>query len=247
MKKIKTIVIEDEKLLRALLVDYIEKSPQLELVGQFKNALEGLHYLQSNTVDLLFLDIHMPELSGIELLESLTKRPLTVLTTAYSEYAIKSYELDILDYLLKPIVFPRFLQTVNKAVAKLKQQPVEIKEKDIDKKYEYVYTNPDYISIKTNHKFYKINLEDLLYMESQREYVVFHSKDEKLMAISSLKKLEEQLPANMFIRVHKSYIVSIKAIKSMYASELQVEDVKIPIGNSYRNKVIEIFEKGSKC
>ena len=247
MEKIKTIVIEDEKLLRALLVDYINKTPQLELTGQFKNALEGLEYLQSNTVDLLFLDIQMPELSGIELLESLTNKPLTVLTTAYSEYAIKSYELNVLDYLLKPIVFPRFLQTVNKAIAQLKQEMQESSETDSNKKYEYVYTTPEYISIKTNHKFHKINLDELLHMESQREYVVFYSESDKLMAISSLKKLEEQLPSNLFIRVHKSYIVSIKAIKSMYASELEVGDKKIPIGNSYRSKVLEIFEKGSQC
>ncbi|BDD03554.1 LytR/AlgR family response regulator transcription factor [Aureibacter tunicatorum] len=246
MEKIRTIVVEDERMVRQLLIEYISKIPQLELVGEFNNPLEALNFLSTDTPDLMFLDIQMPDITGIELLESLPQKPLTVFTTAYSEHALKGYELGVFDYLLKPIVFTRFLQTINKVI-KYYQEAKDVAsmphEESSDTGYKYVSTYTEYISVKANHHYYKINYSDLVYLESQREYVIFHTHDDEISCISSLKKLEMELPEEQFIRVHKSFIVSIKQIKSLYGNELTVGQSKIPVGLSYRNKVLEIFEK----
>ncbi|BDD10163.1 DNA-binding response regulator [Fulvitalea axinellae] len=249
MDKIKTIVVEDERLLRVLLVEYIEKTPQLELVGNFKNALEALEFLNREQVDLMFLDIQMPHLTGVEFLESLSVKPLTVFTTAYSEYAVKGFELGVVDYLLKPIVFPRFMQTVNKVIQilKNKNEEKETPEAGNEKKYPYVFSNPEYISVKANHRHYKIHYEDILYLESLKEYVVFHTVNGDITALASLKKLEDRLPENQFVRTHKSFVVSIRHIQSLYGNELTVGDHSVPVGASFRSKVLGIFEKGDRC
>ena len=220
---IKTIIVDDEHLARSLIKDYISKVPQLELVGSFKNALDAMAFVQSNEVDLMFLDIQMPNLTGIEFVQSINlSHTMVVFTTAYSEYALKGYELNAFDYLLKPITFPRFLQTINKVTAQfelLKQKgeittSIEVEE-TAKENTNYVHTQSDYISVKADYKLYRIKFDKLKYIEGQKEYVAFHTRDKTILALTSLKKLEEELPSNTFLRIHKSYIVNVNEIEGL--------------------------------
>lgn len=244
-EKIRCLVVDDERLARVLLQNFIAKLPQLELVAQCKNALEASACLQKEKIDLLFLDIQMPGLTGVELLQSLQHQPLVVFTTAYSEYALESYQYGVIDYLLKPFAFNRFLKAVNKASEQITllrkvehfstltfpaEQPV-IATEPTDKK--------DFILIKAAHKIYKIKYEDILYIQSMKEYVAIHTKTERILALHSLKKLETELPDDLFIRIHKSYTVSINKVTSLEGNLICIHDQKIPIGSMYKDNVME--------
>ncbi|BDD09605.1 DNA-binding response regulator [Fulvitalea axinellae] len=250
MEKVKTLIVDDEHLARTLLRDYVEKIPELELAGICKNGLEAMEFIRNNKVDLVFLDIQMPNLTGVEMLDALsyqtktfTERPFVVFTTAYSEYALKGYELDVFDYLLKPITFPRFLKCASKVIeikntmSKVPNQPAEQAVQP-----SFVHTHQDYISIKADHKLFKVKLNDIVFIEGQREYVTFHTLKRKIMALASLKKLESDLPSGQFIRIHKSYIVSKDYIETMDGNMLEVGEHRLPVGQSYRSNVLQIFE-----
>jgi DNA-binding LytR/AlgR family response regulator len=229
--KLTCLVVDDEQLARELLKEYIAKVPFLELKGLLRNPVEVAEVLDKEHVDILFLDIQMPDLTGIDLLKTLTHKPVVIFTTAYSEYAIESYELDVLDYLVKPFSFERFMKAVNKAsdLIRLKQNA------------DTVHAENEYLSIHADHKIYRVRVEDILYIEGLREYVSYYTSDQRIITLASLRKLEESLPKNKFIRIHKSYIVPVDKVKAVEGNMLDIGIKKIPIGRSYRDKVFKVF------
>lgn len=229
--KINCVIIDDEHLARKLLVDYVSKLPNLELIAVCSSATEAIEVLQNNKVDLLFSDIQMPDLTGVELVKSLAIKPVVIFTTAYSEYAIESYELDIIDYLLKPISFERFVQSVNKA-----SKQISLLSNDINKQPKI------YITIKSEHRIHKVDYKNIVYIEGLKEYVIFYLKEgKKIITLEALKKLEEILPNN-FIRVHRSYIVNKDFVKSLYGNMIEIENQKISIGKTYKGIIVkELF------
>lgn len=229
MNTIKCLVVDDEELARTLLENYISKLPHLELVAKCKNPLEAMTVLQAQRVDLLFLDIQMPELTGVEFLKTLTQKPLVIFTTAYSEYAIEGYSLDILDYLLKPFSLERFIQAVNKAKQRLTTK--EVKNPSAE-------TPKDHILVKSEHKIHRIKFDDIFYIQSMREYVAYHTPEGRILSLNSLKKLEKELPEQQFIRTHKSYIVAIHKIKTLEGNLIHVRQEKLPIGAMYKDAVL---------
>jgi DNA-binding LytR/AlgR family response regulator len=237
--KIRCVVVDDEALARKYLKDYISKVPFLEFVGDFNSPLKAYELLEKGKVDLMFLDIQMPEITGLDFLRSLDRKPFVVLTTAYKEYALEGYELDISDYLLKPFSFNRFLKAVNKVnTAMLAKDKQYVPSSD----YNQTDFHDDYIIIRADRKYYKINYDDLIFIEGQKAYVTFHSDGKKnVTALASLKELEEKLPENKFIRIHKSHIVSIKKIDALEGNMIEISGEKLPIGKSFKSKVSELF------
>jgi DNA-binding LytR/AlgR family response regulator len=240
-EKIKCIIVDDEFPARILLKEFIEKVPNLELVGNFKSGLEALPVIQNGGIDLMFLDIQMPDITGVNFLKMLTHKPLVVFTTAYSEYAIESYQLDVLDYLLKPFSFDRFMQAVGKAMLRLApqqtQQSFQVSSNPIEEEVSHM---KDLMLVKDDHKIHRIKYNSIIYIEGLREYVtIFCENGEKVITLESLRNLEATLPTNMFMRIHKSYIVRIDKIKALYGSQLKIEGVQsyIPIGKSYKDIV----------
>ena len=222
---LKCIIVDDEHYARKLMENYISKLPQLELVGTYKDALSALIGIQPQEVNLIFLDIQMPDLKGTDLLKTLPYRPLVIFTTAYEEYALEGYELDIVDYLVKPFLFERFVQSVNKAIRRLQKEKTApaIIAKTEEKQFEI---------LKTNHRVYKIQHENIFYIEGLKEYVTYYTSDGKIIVLQSLKKLETDLP-DQFIRIHRSYIVNTKWAKSLYGNQLEINGKMLPIGKSY--------------
>lgn len=223
------IIVDDEYPARVLLQEYISKIPDMELKGVFKNPIDALAFLSSTQTDIMFLDIQMPDLNGLELIKTLKNKPGIILTTAYSEFALESYELDVADYLLKPISLPRFMQAINKVKERLRP-PVTAASPGESKTYLY---------IKADHKIHRVPADDILYIEGLREYVTYFTRTGKIIALESLKKLEETLPEGKFLRVHKSYIINSDAVKSLYGNSLIINDKNIPIGHSYRDTVLK--------
>lgn len=234
--KLKCLIVEDEPLARNLLVEYVKKISYLELVQASSNPLHALEVLRNNEIDLMFLDIQMPEITGTTLLKTLQKKPLVILTTAYSEYALESYELDVVDYLLKPITFDRFLRAVDKASQRI-SSPIA--------NQEAVVTDPakPFVFIKDGTKLVKINYDDILFVEGLKDYVTIVTKTQKVVSLQRLKSLELQLPADKFIRIHHSYIIALKAIDTIHKGEVQIGTHFIPISDSYRKAFKEFIEK----
>ena len=220
MTKHKCIIIEDEPLAMERTQQFVEKVPFLELSATFDNALSGLGYLNSNPVDLLFLDLNMDELTGIELLESSKITCQVIITTAYQEYALKGYELNVTDYLLKPFTFERFLQAVNKAQENLSASKSE--------------TSLDFIFVKTESRLEKIDLNDIIYIEGMRDYRRIHTASKRIMTLQNFKELEQLIPSKLVCRVHKSYMVALSKIESVERSRIKVGDQMIPISETYR-------------
>ncbi len=240
--KYKVIIVDDEFLARKLLTGYVEKIDELELVATCGDAFEAMACLQKENIDIILLDIHMPEITGLELVRSLKHTPEVIFTTAYSEYAIDSYELGAIDYLLKPIAFPRFFQSVNKAIAKINsrrnfEESVVNDNTDETPTQELSYAR-DFITIKADYKIYKVNHSDLIFIEGQQEYVTFHTATRRITALYSLKNLEQILPKDQFLRIHKSYIVSFHHIEDIEAGSVTVGGKKIPVGGSYREALM---------
>ena len=223
------IIVDDEHPARVLLEDYVRKMPQLKLAGVFSNPIEAIAFMNTRQVDIILLDIQMPELSGIEFLKSMPKRPKVIFTTAYQNYALQGYDLDVVDYLLKPIKFERFLQAVNKASDLLK-----LEQKEAPAVMDQV------ISVKADHRIHRVSVADIQYIEGLKEYVRFHLDGEKLITLESLKRLEDTLPSGNFIRIHKSYIVNKAKVKSIYGNQVQLSNsTYVPIGKLYRNDIME--------
>ena len=231
-EKYNVMIVDDEFLAQKLLQDYVSKVEMLQLVATCSNAFEAIEALKSNRVDIMLLDIQMPDLTGLELVKSLNKKPAVIFTTAYSEYAVDAFNLAVSDYLLKPFDFPRFVQAINKAIGNVKPQP------EASPKADTISKSNDFITVKADYKLYKINYDDLLFIEGQHEYVTFHTTERRITALFALKDLEELLLKDRFVRVHKSYIVSFKHIQDLDKSDVTVSGNKIPVGASYRDELL---------
>lgn len=230
MKKYNVLIVDDEFLARKLIQEYVQKIEFLNLVDCCSDGIKAMDVLRNEKIDILLLDIQMPDLTGMELLKTIENQPATILTTAYSDYAVDAFELGVVDYLLKPFDFPRFLQAINKAVdARQKENTAA----------ESAQTPADYIMVKADYKLYKINFCDLMFIEGQHEYVTFHTKTKRVTALYSLKNLEDTLPKDKFVRVHKSYIVALDYIEDIDKTTITVAGNKISIGASYRDELIE--------
>ena len=233
-EKYNVIIVDDEYLAQKLLQDYVSKVEQLQLVATCSNAFEAMEALNSNAVDIMLLDIQMPDLTGLELVKSLDKKPAVIFTTAYSEYAVDAFNLAVSDYLLKPFNFPRFFQAINKAIGQVPPRTENAPKPVADT----ISRSNDFITVKADYKLYKINYDDLLFIEGQHEYVTFHTTQRRITALFALKDLEEMLPKERFVRVHKSYIVSFKHIQDLDKSDVTVMGNKIPVGASYRDELL---------
>ena len=237
--KIKCLIIDDEPLAIKLIRNHLSNFKQFEIIAECENAIEASQIIQANHIDLIFLDIQMPSINGIDFLKSLTKKPYVIITSAYKEFAIDGFNLDVIDFLLKPITLDRFFKGINKFL--------EIKAKTINKISE-IPNNNEKISIKDlfvkdTNKTYRLNPLDILYIEGMREYIKIITLNENIVTKSSLTKFYSQLPQEFFIRTHKSYIINIKKVKAFTSSTIEIKGKKIPIGRSYKIPTMEILNK----
>lgn len=244
MRTYSCIIIDDEEISRDLLENFIARLSHLDLAGKFSNPLEALSGIRLAPVDLIFLDIQMPAMTGIEFLKTLSSAPAIIFTTAYADYALEGYKLSVIDYLLKPFSFNRFLQAVNKATELIGLR-------DTAQKESLPQSPPDspppieFLLINADHKLHRLYLKDILYIQSMKEYVVYFTDQGKIMAWGSLKSLEEKLPSSAFMRIHKSYIVAKKRVNSLYGNQLELGGITLPIGGSYREAVMSTLFSGT--
>ncbi len=234
--KINCLAIDDEPLALKQIGSYIERTPFFDLVSLCTSAVEAMKYLADDKIDLMFVDINMPDLSGMEFVQSLGKKPQVVFTTAYSEYAIQGFQVDALDYLLKPISYAVFLKSANKAKAwfELKYRPLDNQQ-----------PSQDYLFVKSDYKLIRIMLSDISYIESSNEYITIHLVNEKpVTTLMRLKSMEEQLPEKLFMRIHRSFIVNLEKVKVIERNRI-VFDAKtyIPIGDQYKEKFQKFVDK----
>jgi len=234
MNKIKALIVDDEYLALDLLEEFISRLPDVELIGRAKNPLEAQEIMNNNEIDLLFLDIQMPVLSGINFTKTLVHQPLIIFTTAYSEHAIEAFDLNAIDYLLKPFTFERFLQAVNKAKLQLKIKSPVTGQLSADKEQ-----IADFISVKSEGKIVRIRLKEITYIESLKEYVIIHGSFGKHIVLERLKNMESQLPEDLFIRVHKSFIVAINKVDTLYGNQLEIGNQRIPISRERKKEVVK--------
>lgn len=233
----KCIAIDDEPLALEVIERFSAKVPGLELIRTFQNPVEAVGFLQNESVDLIFLDIQMPDLTGIQFLQSIQAKPLVIFTTAYSQYAIESYELDAVDYLLKPILFDRFLKAVNKAqqLFKTRQQTpgaASNGESQLD----------DFLFIKSDTRFFKVNFEDIMLIEGMRDYIAVHTPGQRILTLMSMTKMMEKLPAADFMRVHKSFIIGLQHISLIQNNRVIIGEKEIPVSNSYKEDFLAFVE-----
>lgn len=237
--KLNCVIVEDEPLARNLLIDYVSKVPTLNLVEACSSPLTVIEVLRNNPVDILFLDVQMPEITGISLLKVLQKRPLVILTTAYSEYALEGYELDVADYLLKPITFERFLKAIDRVTQRLEGKAT-LKDKGDQVPPEHAQP---FVFVKDGTKLVKVRLDDILYVEGLKDYVTIHTKTQKVVSLQRLKTLEDQLPPDKFIRIHNSFIVALNAIDVIHKGDVQIRDVMLPVGETYKKSFREFIDR----
>ncbi|MCB0521922.1 MAG: response regulator transcription factor [Lewinellaceae bacterium] len=237
MTPLQTLIVDDERPAVELLAAYAAKIPELHLAGTAHSAIAAKSILQEKKIDLLFLDIQMPDLTGLQLLKMLKNPPAVVLTTAYSEFALEGYELDVVDYLLKPIEFERFYRAVGKAVGS--SQPVAGKPPSDGTFRE---TSEDYFFVKTDHLIVKVNFADILFIESLREYVRIHTPTERIVARLALQRLEELLPPKNFIRTHRTYIVNIDKVQKIEGNLLHIGKERLPISKGKREEFLKFVE-----
>jgi DNA-binding LytR/AlgR family response regulator len=225
---LQTLIVDDEKPATELLAAYAAKVPELAVAGIAHNAMTARQILNEKPIDLLFLDIQMPDLTGLQLLRMLKNPPAVVLTTAYSEFALEGYELDVLDYLLKPIEFERFY----KAVSKLVRSPQSAVHSQPQANFE------DYFFVKTDHQIVKVNFADILFIESLREYVRIHTPTQRIVARLSMQRLEELLPTAKFIRIHRTYIVNMDAVQKIEGNLLHIGKEQLPVSKGKREEFL---------
>ncbi|WP_293311555.1 LytR/AlgR family response regulator transcription factor [Pedobacter sp. UBA5917] len=237
MKKINCLIIDDEKLARDILQEYVSRVDQLNLIATCADGMEAFNILQKQKIDLLFLDINMPNLGGFELLKTVANIPPVILTTAYREYALDSYQFNVIDYLLKPIPFDRFL----KAITKLNKLAVLAEPVT---KEESIVTPAPFIYVRSEKKMIKIPLHDLLYIEGLKDYVQLHLSDKTIITYQTLTSFEEQLSNELFLRVHRSYIVGLRHISAFTSRNIEIGKREIPVGESYVLQVGQALKSG---
>jgi len=233
--RIKCLIIDDEPLARKLIKNHLCHFKQFEIIAECENAIEASSIIQNNNIDLLFLDIQMPEINGIDFLKSLTKKPKVIITSAYKEFAIDGFNLDVLDFLLKPITLDRFFKAINKFL------DISSPTRRAESLSESVPSKS--IFIKDHNKTYRINPSDILYVEGMREYIKIFTETENIVTKCSLTKFYDQLPSSFFIRIHKSFIINVKEVKAFSASSVEINDKKIAIGRSYKINTLDILNK----
>lgn len=244
---LKCIAVDDEPLALDIIEDYVSKIPFLELVKRTESAIEAMQLVQQGGIDLVFLDIQMPELTGIQFLKIAGSKTNYILTTAYSQYALESYDLDVSDYLLKPIAFDRFYKAVEKVRNKHQRNEgapaiaTPTPESAIVEQPKAAAQ--DFIFVKTDNKIQKIQLNDILYIEGLKDYISIYTKTERVITLQNMKKMEETLPKGSFIRVHKSYIISVDKIESIERSRIAIASKIIPIGDTYREEFFKLIDK----
>lgn len=241
--KLKTLIVDDEPLALDVLETFIERIDSLEFVGRCENGIQAFNYLKKGDIDLLFLDIEMPTLDGMELLKSLQNPPKVIITTAYRDYAVESFELSVVDYLLKPIPFQRFVKAVNKVVPKENEANQQITTSTS------VQLNgnerPEAMFIKVDKRIVKINFSDILFIESLKDYIRIHTLAGTFVTYQTMNGIGDILPAEQFARIHKSFIVSIAKVTSIEAGDLIVSGKSLPVGRSFRDGILEkIYKTG---
>jgi DNA-binding LytR/AlgR family response regulator len=235
--KTKCLIIDDEPLARDLMRNHIEKLENFQIVAECGDAMKALKELHNHDIDLMFMDIQMPQITGIEFLKTLKNPPKVIITTAYREYAVDGFELDVVDFLLKPITFERFLKAVNKYYQtsyddNINNSPVQVSSQLEDA----------FIYVKENKKVIKVYLSDILYVEGLSEYVQIYTENRKIITKASMNHMADKLPDSAFMRIHKSYIVSLTKIEAFTNSSVEVPGKELPIGRSYKNSVIEALQ-----
>ncbi|MBK5286246.1 MAG: response regulator transcription factor [Bacteroidia bacterium] len=229
---LRCLIIDDEPLAQEVIENYILRVRDLQLVKKCDDALQAFEVLRKEKIDLIFLDIQMPVIDGLGFLKSMKITPAVIITTAFPQHALESYDFDVVDYLLKPISFERFLKAVNK-VMDLKKVP----QADSNEQ------NPDFLFLKVDSKLVRVNFSDILYIEGMKDYLKVFLKDKFLVVHHTMKRFEDLIPRNRFVRVHKSYIVSLSAIKSIVGNYIELNDKQIPIGANYKDELIKIVFK----
>lgn len=237
---IRCIIVDDEPLALHVLEDYMSKIPFLQLVKATTNPIEALTLVQEGNVDLVFLDVQMPELTGIQFLRIANGKAKVILTTAYPQYALDGYELDVIDYLLKPIAFDRFFKSVQKAQTVLQPAAKPIQPEPAQRPQQDFLS--DFIFVKTEHKIQKVYLNEILFIEGLKDYISIFTTAERIITLQNMKKMEDALPVKHFTRVHKSYIVSINKIDSIERSRIFMGDKVIPVGDTYRDEFFKIVD-----
>jgi len=241
---IRCLIVDDEPLALHILEDYMSKIPFLQLVKATTNPIEALTIVQEKGADLVFLDVQMPELSGIQFLRIANGKAKVILTTAYPQYALEGYELDVIDYLLKPIAFDRFFKAVQKAQT-IMQPPAAAGAKPVQAEPAQQPRQDflsDFIFVKTEHKIQKVYLNDILFIEGLKDYISIFTPAERIITLQNMKKMEDALPSKYFIRVHKSYIVSVNKIDSIERSRIFINDKIIPVGDTYREEFFKVID-----
>ncbi|MBS7566033.1 response regulator transcription factor [Mucilaginibacter sp. Bleaf8] len=241
---IRCLVVDDEPLALHIIEDYIAKVPFMELVKSTTSPIEALTLVQDGGIDLVFLDVQMPELTGIQFLRIANGKAKVILTTAYPQYALEGYDLDAVDYLLKPIAFDRFFKAAQKVQAVLqpaakiveKEEPAPVQQPQQD------FVN-DFIFVKTEHKIQKVYLHNILFIEGLKDYISIFTPTERIITLQNMKKVEDALPEPHFIRVHRSYIVALNKIDSIERSRICIGDKIIPIGDTYRDEFFKVIEE----
>lgn len=233
------LIVDDEPLALDVLETYIEKIPELDLIAKCSNAIDANKELRDHKIDLIFLDIQMPQITGIEFLKSLKNPPLVIFTTAYSNYALEGFELNALDYLLKPISMDRFMKAVNKAIEQYNLTHAEAAPAPPD--------GDDFIFVKADKKLIKVRFRDILYIEGLKDYVIIRLEEGRVITLQTMKSLEDKLPHNQFKRVHRSYIVSLDRINALLGNMVEVMEKgkpkHLPIGKNYRDELLEIVNQ----
>jgi DNA-binding LytR/AlgR family response regulator len=228
---IKCIIVEDETLAQQVIESHLGNTPQLELVGICNNVVEAKNILERTEIDLIFLDIQLPGMTGLNFLRTFPKSPMVILTTAYAEHALESYEFNVIDYLLKPISLERFTRAINK-LSNGRLSTLTAKERE---------SSTDHIFIRSGSKFFKVNFSEIVFIESMKDYLRIHTNEHKLVTHQTMSDMEKLLPTRQFIRVHKSFIVAIDHIKSIYGNTIEAGQASLPIGSSYKNNVMNLI------
>ncbi|HWV70778.1 MAG TPA: LytTR family DNA-binding domain-containing protein [Pseudosphingobacterium sp.] len=240
---IRCLVVDDEPLALDIITDYIQKIPELTLSASTTNAIEGLGLVQRGAIDLVFLDIQMPELTGIQFLKIINGKCDVILTTAYPQYALEGYELNVTDYLLKPIAFDRFYKSVQKVIGQKNNAHTRSANAETS-----LSSNKggEFIFVKTEHKIQRIDYDDIYYIEGLKDYISIFTSHERIITLQNMKRMEETLPEERFIRVHKSYIVALEKIESIERGRISLKEKLIPIGDTYKDSFFKrIGEKYS--
>jgi DNA-binding LytR/AlgR family response regulator len=232
MKKLSCMIVDDEPVARKILQEFVEQVPFLDLQGKFETAAKAEAFLKQQAVDLIFLDIELPKVSGLQFLQSLQLQSLVILTTAFPQYALEGYELDIIDYLLKPFSLSRFLKAVQKA-----------RDYYLMKHVLTAASQPSYIFIKSDKRIEKIELSDILFAESIGNYVCIHTTGKKILAYLTMKSLEAQLPHQEFIKIHQSYLVNSSRIDAIEDNQIRLSSIALPISRHYRETVMKIVQQ----